>query len=82
MVMDFYAILFQISNSVLSLEFLKLSLEIIRLQFKDKLTKECKFTGARIIRTKIRENFVQIKQNVRIIQMSKSVESMGKYTFV
>ena len=38
-----------------------------------------KYSGALIIRTKIRENCVQIKQNVRIIQTSKS---MGKHTIV
>ena len=36
-------------------------------------------SGARIIRTKIRENFVRIKQNVRIIHTKKSV---GKHTVV
>ena len=32
--------------------------------------------------TKIRENFVQIKQNVGIIHTSKSMESVGEQTVV
>ena len=38
--------------------------------------------GAQIIRTKIRENFVPVMNNMWIIRISKSVESMGKHTIV
>ena len=41
-----------------------------------------KYSRALIIRTKIRENFVRIKQNVSIIHASKSMESMGKHAVV
>ena len=41
-----------------------------------------KYSGARTIHTKIREKVVRIKQNVRIIHTSKSLESMGKLTIV
>ena len=40
------------------------------------------YRGARIIYTKIRENFVRIKQNVRIINTSKLMELIGKHTAV
>ena len=40
------------------------------------------YSGARIIRTKIREHFVRIKRNVRIIHVSKSMESAGKHTIL
>ena len=39
-------------------------------------------SGARIIPTKIRENFEQIKQNVQIIHTSKSMEPIGKHIIV
>ena len=40
------------------------------------------YIGARIVRPKIRENFVRIKQNMCVIHTSKSLGSVGKHTIV